>query len=280
MRHDPRRHRQILGFDRLEGRVLSSATIISGPRMARTALFARIPARNVSDASPGETAILAAINGGAGHEFASLIRKQASFSKIMAITAGFSSGAITEYRVVGAAFKIANLQPAYAGLPHDPLSLTVGGGVLLKGRKIELGMIVRGPFTTYPRATYIVFAIDRGTGARVGPTFASRPGITPDALVTVKVGPYGQGNSAVITDLTTGMTQSLRPPAIRVEGPVLRILVPASQLPTKGLPISKYRFAIWSQLEPAGGIENVGSFLPEATMIPIGVETNVRPPKF
>ena len=61
-------------------------------------------------------------------------------------------------------FKTADWQPGYTGFPHDPLSLTVAGAVVLKNKKIELGAIVRGPFTTYPGTTDIVFAINRGAG--------------------------------------------------------------------------------------------------------------------
>ena len=92
---------------------------------------------------------------------------------------------------------------------------------------------MRGPFTTTPFATDIVFAINRGAGARIGPAFASRPGITPDALVTVTVGPYGQGNSATLTDLTTGTTTPISVP-ISVAGPTVRILLPQSLLPSEG----------------------------------------------
>jgi hypothetical protein len=223
---------------------------------------------------------LNALAGGPGHEFTTLIRKQRSMQQILAIVGGFRSGAMTEYQLPGAVFKIANLQHGYTGLPHDPLSLTVGGAVLLKGRKIELGAIVRGPFVTYPGTTYIVFGIDRGAGSRLGPVFPSRPGITPDALVTVTVGPYGRSNSATITDLTTGQTQALDPSHIQVRGPVVRLLVSAGQLPSEGVPLNKYRFAVWTRIAETGGIENVGSFAPENAMVPLGVETNVAPPRF
>ena len=169
-----------------------------------------------------------------------------------------------------------NLQPGYTGLPHDSFALQAGGAVLLKKKHIELGAIVRGPFTTTPFATEIVFAINRGAGARIGPAFASRPGITPDALVTVTVGPYGQGNSASLTDLTTGTTMPISAP-ISVAGPTVRILLNQSQLPSEGFPVKKYQFAIWTASEANAPIQDVGSFIPEDSMIPIGVETNVNP---
>jgi len=277
MRHDARKSNRNLAFEPLEGRALMSASGIRAPRHAEAAMLARAEAPKINDASIGESIILNAMFGGAGHEFISLAEREVH--NINAVVSGFQSGAITQYTAAGMVFKTANWQTGYTGFRHDPLSLTVGGGVLLKGKKIELAAIVRGPFTTYPGTTDIVFAINRGSGAQLGPYFASRPGITPDALVTVTVGPFGQSNSATITDLTTGSTQPLNPPEIQVAGPVVRLLVSTSQLPSKGLPVSKYQFVVWTETQLDAGYQDVGSFAPEGSMIPLGVETNIKPPK-
>jgi len=277
MRRNARSRTRKLGFDALEGRALLSASGLRAPRHAGAAILDRVDVRKITDASPGQTAILNAIFGGAGHEFVTLSQREVH--NINAVVSGFQSGAITQFTAAGLVFKIPNWQIGYPGFRHDTLSATVGGGVLLKGKKIELAAIVRGPFTTYPGTTYIVFAINRGAGARLGPYFASRPGITPDALVTVTVGPFGQSNSATITDLTTGTSQPLTPPEIQVSGPVVRLLVSTSQLPSKGLPVTKYQFAVWTETEPDAPYQDVGSFVPEESMIPIGVETNNKPPK-
>ena len=134
-------------------------------------------------------AILSAIFGGAGHEFVTLAQRE--IHNIGGVAGGFESGRLKQFTVPGLVFKIANWQSGYTGFPHDPQALTVAGAVLLKRRQIELAAIVRGPFTTYPGTTYVVFAVDRGAGRRLGPVFPERPGITPDALVTVRVGPDG-----------------------------------------------------------------------------------------
>jgi hypothetical protein len=277
IRHGTRLRNRNLGFERLEGRALLSMAGMQAPHVSGVALVARRHAPAIAAASPGKIAILNAMAGGAGHEFITLALREVR--NINAVLRGFRSGAITQFTVAGMVFKIPNLQSGYTGLPHDPLSLTVGGGVLLKGRKIELAAVVRGPFTTYPGTTEIVFAINRGAGARLGPAFAGRPGITPDALVTVTVGPYGRSNSATITDLTTRTTQPLNPSAIQVAGPVVRLLVSTGQLPSEGLSVKKYEFAVWTEIQLDGGFQSVGSFAPEYAMIPIGVETNVRPPR-
>ena len=263
-----------LGFDKLEGKTLLSAAGVRPVHQPVAALFARMHEPKITDASPGEAAFLNAIFGGAGHEFVALAQKEVR--NLIGVIAGFESGAIRQYNIPGLAIKSPpNLQSGYTGLPHDAFALQAAGAVYLKGKKIELAAIVRGPFTTTPFATSIVFAINRGAGGRIGPAFASRPGITPDALVTVTVGPFGRNNSATITDLTTGSTVPISAP-ISVKGPTLRILLPASLLPSEGLQIQKYNFAVWTEAEPNAPIQDVGSFMPEDSMIPIGVETNVR----
>jgi hypothetical protein len=229
---------------------------VSAVKPTRGEAAALLDLRAFPSASPGETAILNAYFGGAGHEFVTLIEKEVK--NLPAVIGGFESGAIKSYSVPGVAIKSPpNLQPGYTGLPHDALALNVGGAVYLKKKKIELAAIVRGPFTTYPGTTSIVFALDRGAGASLGPAFASRAGITPDALVTV-----------------TKTTVPISDP-IKVAGPTVRILLPASLLPSKGRPIKAYQFAVWTETEPGVSISGVGSFLPEDSMVPIGVETNV-----
>ena len=253
---------------------MMSTAGVMGLHQPVAAALARLHEPKITDASPGETAFLNAIFGGAGHEFVALAQKEVK--NLIAVIAGFESGAIKQYNIPGLAIKSPpNLQSGYTGLPHDSFALQAAGAVLLKAKKIELAAIVRGPFTTTPFATSIVFAINRGAGGRIGPAFASRPGITPDALVTVTVGPFGKNNSATITDLTTGMTHAISAP-ISVAGPTVRILLPASSLPSEGFTTQKYKFAVWTESQPNSPIQEVGSFIPEDSMIPIGVETNLN----
>jgi hypothetical protein len=263
-----------LGFEQLEGRMLLSITGIDPPKSA-AAQFGRVKPAYVKVSPPGEQAILNAYFGGAGHEFVMLAQRDVKNPST--VISGFETGTITQYSGPGLAVKIPNLQSGYTGLPHDALSLNIGGAILVKGKRNELACIVRGPFTTSPRTTYIVFALNRGAGDRLGPAFSGRPGITPDALVTVTVGPGGRSNSATITDLTSGSTVPLVTPVIRVNGPVLRVLVPASALPSEGFPVNKYTFAVWTEAQLNAAYPSVGSFVPEDAMIPIGVLTNVQP---
>jgi hypothetical protein len=263
-----------LRLESLEGRALLSGLGPEPPHGTGAAILARVREPKLAFNSAGESAVINALLGGAGHEFVALAQKEVK--NPLAVAAGYANGTITQYIVPGIVLKQINLQSGYTGLPHDVLALNIGGAVALKNKKIELGAIVRGPFTTTPFASEIVFAINRGAGQRLGPYYPSRPGITPDALVTVTVGPYGQNNSATITDLTTGTTQPISSPVISVAGPTVRILLNDSQLPSEGFRLKQYTFAVWTATEPNAPIQDVGSFAPEDSMVPIGVETNVR----
>jgi hypothetical protein len=268
-----KRRRQDPRVESLEGRTLLSGLGIDRPHGDGSAILARSSVSKASFNSAGESAILNALLGGAGHEFVALALKEVK--NPLGVAAGFADHTITQYTVPGLVVKQINLQSGYTGPPHDSFALNIGGAVVLKRKKIELGAIVRGPFTTTPFATDVVFALNRGAGQRLGPYYPGRPGITPDALVTVAVGPYGQGNSATYTDLTTGTTTPISSPVISVAGPTVRILLDTSQLPSEGFSLKHYTFAVWTESQPNAPFQDVGSFVPEDSMIPIGVETNV-----
>jgi hypothetical protein len=269
------RRRQKFQVETLEGRALLSGAGVERPHGHEAAILARLQGPRFSFSSAGKSAVINALLGGAGHEFVALGLKEVK--NPLGVAAGFAAHTITQYTVPGIVVKQINLQSGYTGLPHDILALNIGGAVVLKHNQIELGAIVRGPFTTTPFGTNIVFALNRGAGGRMGPYYPGRPGITPDALVTVSVGPYGQGNSATITDLTTGTTQPISSPVISVKGPTVRILLDANQLPSEGFKVKHYTFAVWTATQPNAPIQDVGSFVPEDSMVRIGIETNVGP---
>jgi hypothetical protein len=275
MNPDRRRVCTALQVESLEGKLLMSQMALERPHNEAAAVVAQRQLPKFSYPASGASAVMNAIFGGAGHEFVTLALKEVH--NVVGIASQFEAGTRTQFTAPGLVFKTANWQSGYTGFPHDPQSLTVAGAILLKRKEIELGAIVRGPFVSYPGTTYVVFALNRGAGARLGPVFPERPGITPDALVTVTVRPYGINNSATLTDLTTGTTVPINVP-IQVAGPVVRLLVPTSMLPSEGLPISKYRFAVYNQLVANGTYAQTGSFAPEDSMVPIGVETNIAPP--
>jgi hypothetical protein len=57
----------------------------------------------------------------------------------------------------------------------------------------------------------------------------------------------------------------------------VRILLDESQLPSEGFKLKHYTFAVWTATQPNAPIQDVGSFVPEDSMVPLGIETNARP---
>jgi hypothetical protein len=231
------------------------------------------PAPAIATDPAGVAAVLSALSGGMGSEWVALVRAQVK--NLGAILGGFVSGRYTSYSISGLTVKTPTVQPQFTGQPYDQLLPTMAGAAVFKGNVLELGAIMRGPFHD-PAPSYYVFAINRGAGTRLGPTFASRPAITSDALVTLTVGPYGSSASGTITDQTTGAVQPIASSSIKIQGPVVRVYLNINQFPSKGWPIQKYRFAFWTQTQAVADIASVADFAPESTMIPIAVMKGVR----
>ena len=255
----------------LEARsLLSGFKPLSRPALS-SAMIGQVHPTIATDPA-GIAAIMSALEGGMGREWVSLIR--AEVRNPLAVIAGFSTGKYTSYSISGLTAETPSVQPAFAGRPYDQLLATVAGAAVFKGNVLELGAIMRGPFHD-PAQSYYVFAFNRGAGASQGPTFTSRPEITPDALVTLTVGPYGSSATGTITDLTTHSTQAIPSSSIEIRGPVVRVFLKTTQLPSKGWPLQKYRFAFWTQTQPGNNISTVASFAPGSSMIPIGVHKSV-----
>jgi hypothetical protein len=188
-------------------------------------------------------------------------------------------GGSIEYRVNGlAAEKPPYLLRSYNGRAHDRVAPLAVGAVALKHNLIELAAIMRGPFTKFNGTDYVVWGINRGSGGSLPAILPSEPWVAADALVTVAVGPNGASYSGTITDRTTGATQAIDPRNIQVKGPVVRVLLDASQLPSKGWTVNRYQFVVWTT-DPLGTspIGSLASIVPQDQMIPIGVEVGVNP---
>ena len=281
-----------LSVDALEGRQLLSGldvSMLQGPG-ARAALIGRVNAGlptgrpNVGVPIGGVnagaiktdpaavTAILDALGGGIGSEWTTLIRRQVR--NPTAVVRRFVAGQTAAFSATGITFRTPAEQPAFTGRPYDQLLPLAAGGAVFRNNVMEFATILRGEFRN-PDTSYYVFAVDRGAGASRGPTFASRPGITPDALVTITVGPFGSSPSGEIRDLVDGSVRAIDPSRIAIRGATLRVFLDASQLPSRGAQLPRYRFAMWTQTSPGADIANVASFAPDASMIPIAVMRNV-----
>lgn len=277
------RKRAVIGLavESLEGRALLSGAAVSLPpalasRLAQVSAALAIP-RGVKIDPAGVAAVMNALNGGAGSEFVTLVRRGAP--NLLNVVRQFMSGARTEFVAPGVVAKIPRWNPAYTGTRYDHLTATLAGAVVLPGNRLELAAVMRGPFDEAVPCQ-LVFGINRGAGGSLGPIFSSRPGLTPDALVTINVGPYGQNNTATVTDLRTGVITPLDASSVQVIGAVSRVYVPLSLLPSTGATTANYKFAMWTRASADGGIENVGSFLPDAqgSMVPVGI-LNPTPPR-
>jgi hypothetical protein len=250
----------------LEGRALLSA---GGAGLARAARAVAVPAAfriPTGPATPSEVSqVIKALRSGAGAEFLTLLRRDVK--NYRTVIAGFSLGLIREYSVPGIVLKTPRFQDLYTGTRWDQLSVTAAGAVLAGRNRLVLGAILRGPIDEPTTSTY-VFGIDRNGNLPPGP-FAGRPNIRHDATVTVNVD-AGGGVAGFVTDLNTGATTALSRRAIQIRGATLRVTVNPKLLPSTGAAVSRYRFAFWARSAP-GGIENVASFAPEESSIPIGV---------
>lgn len=256
----------------LEDRALMSHVGPMPFRPAHPALVRHVPNQIATDPA-GIAAIRTALSGGMGSEWTTLVRTRVR--NLNAVIGGFISGRITEYSIPGMTAKTPAVQPLFVGQPYDQLLPTIVGAAVFRRNVLELGAVMRGPFHN-PATSYYVFAFNRGAGAGLGPTFAARPAITPDALVTLTVGPYGSTASGTLTDLTDGSVQPISSSSISIRGPVVRVYLNANQLPSKGWPLQRYRFAFWTQTQPGNDITTVADFAPETSMIPIAVLRNVR----
>jgi len=261
-----------ISVESLEGRALLSGGATAPWPRAPAAAIGRLQASAIQTDPAGVSAIMDALGGGLGSEWAALIRRQVR--NPLSVVSGFVSGRTTAYSVPGLTFRTPASQSEFAGRVYDQLLPTVAGAAVFKGNVFELATILRGLFRN-PESSQYVFALDRGAGARLGAVFASRPGITPDALVTITVGPFGSSASGTIRDLTDGATQEIDPARISIRGATLRVFLDTGQLPSRGARLARYRFSMWTQTQPGSDIADVAGFAPDAKMVPIAVLKNI-----
>jgi hypothetical protein len=249
----------------LEGRAVPSGLAL--PVSLQSALLQGIGHGAIKTTPAGVSAVTSALGGGSGSEFVNLVRHE--LKNPGALLQQFESGAASAASIPGAAARKATILSTFTGAHYDYQAIVAAGAILLPSGTLELGAILRGPNRS-PAPAYFVFGIDRGSGAHLGPLFAVRPGITPDALVTITTQPNNSSVAGTISDLDTGAVTTLAPSAIQAKGSTLRVFVPVSELPSTGVRPDQYRFAFWTQSEPGNNMANVGSFLPDTTMIPVG----------
>ena len=191
-----------------------------------------------------------------------LIRRQVP--NLSRVIRGFVSGQRDQFTTNGLAVKTPRFEDAYTGVRLDQLSATAAGAILLPDGRLELAGIMRGPIDDGRLSVYS-FGIDRGGSLATAP---NRPGIRYDALVTVSRD--ASGVSGTILDLETNTTTPIDPSNIQIVGPTLRVFINPSTLPSNGLSLNRYRFALWTSNSHTGRPETIASFVPGAESIPIG----------
>jgi hypothetical protein len=255
----------------LEGRALPGAAVpIERGAVPVPAALVRSRAMTIDQGAVA--AIRSSIGGGSGAEWAATIRKQVR--NPVSVVARFVSGRITSHTVTGITFRIPATQPAFTGQVYDQLLPTVAGASFFKNDVFEMAAILRGPFRN-PATSYYVFALDRGAGASLGPVFADRPGIVADTLVTITVGPFGANPAGELLDLTNSSRQTIDPAKISIRSATLRVLLDARNLPAGLVPISQYRFNMWTQTQPGDDLANVAGFALDDAMARVAVQNSI-----
>jgi hypothetical protein len=162
----------------------------------------------------------------------------------------------------------------YTGPKRDSLDVVAAGARLFPGGMIVLSGATHGEFVAGPPATY-VFGIDRNGHLPPGP-FPGRPNIRFDALVVVTLKSPPAPPTATVMDLKTGKNKALPQNAITFKSRQLFVDLNARLLPSRGLPVDQYRVNFWAR-KAAGKPNLIASFVPEASMFPIGPGSHRTP---
>lgn len=240
-------------IEAVEGRILLSGMTSWKPQ---TAALVRV----ASDGN-GASAILSALRGGQGAEFATLLRRQVRNPQ--SVLRGFALGTRTKLEVPGFAGVKPSFLESYTGPRFDQFKPTAAGAVLLaNGKTLSLGAIMDGPID-YPLPVHYTWGLDLGRGASV--PWAGHPGVKADTLITVSRSETGAVR-LTLTDLVAGTTQDLDPRLVKIAGPTVRLRLKLTQLPGGGAGARTGTFSFWSQSDLTGGAESVGAVLGDPSL--------------
>lgn len=166
----------------------------------------------------------------------------------------------------GVVTKTPSFYPFYTGPRWPELNAVKASGELIAGRTFVFTGTNQAPITQGP-ATY-VWGVDRNGHLPPGP-FAGRPNVTFDAVIVVRLD-ASLATTAQVMDLAGGATTNLPASAVRIRGATIRVKVPASLLPSTGLPPSQYGFNFWPEDGGPPVSASVASFLPGSTDAQVG----------
>lgn len=165
----------------------------------------------------------------------------------------------------GVVSKTPSFYSFYTGPHLAELNAVKASGKLIAGRTFVFTGTNQGRINQGPAA--YVWGVDR-SGQSSAP-FEGRPGVTLDAVVVVRLDP-SLAMTAQVIDLASGATTDLPARAVRIHGATIRVKVPASALPSTGLPLSQYRFNYYPEDGGPPVSASVASFLPEFTDVQVG----------
>jgi hypothetical protein len=257
--------------DSLESRVVLSA---ARPSLASVVASAVGGAHStaIPDVGPGDIGrILRAIRGGAGAEIVTALRRQGV--NPLSIVGRFLSGQ-REVVYKGFAAKVPLSNPEFDGALWDQLNANITSAIFTN-RGLSLSAMMRGPIDAPVYAQY-VWAFDRGarSPALIQP-FASRPSIQFDVAVVVTRQADGVV-TAEVRDYVSGLTTPLDPATVRMDGPVVRLVVDPSLLPRQSLAQNKFRATFFVRTADDFQFSHVASVLPEMRSFTVG---DIRTPR-
>ncbi len=147
----------------------------------------------------------------------------------------------------------------YVGPRHPDLDVRAGE-VSYDGTSYRFYSRFAGPVGLTPGAVY-VWGVNRGQGtARFGPLAT---GVLFDAVISLTV-----GGDATVRDLLTGTATVLPPASVQRIGKQLEITVPASLLPSTGLPQAHFTANLWPRSGAAGNTA-ISDFAPDNSNAPV-----------
>jgi hypothetical protein len=154
----------------------------------------------------------------------------------------------------------------YTGPQWADLNAVKASGKLVSGRTFVFTGTNQGRINQGPAA--YVWGVDRNGNLPPG-AFPDRPGVTFDAVVVVRLDASLTPTAQVI-DLTSGASTDLPASSVRIRGATIRVKLPASLLPSTGLPPGQYGFNYWPEDGGPPIPSSIASFAPESTDAQVG----------
>jgi hypothetical protein len=169
----------------------------------------------------------------------------------------------------GVAAKFPRFYELYTGNKLPELNAMSASVKLLPSNTFQFMATNRGMISPTVPALF-VFGIDRNGNLPTGP-FPNRPNIKFDAVAVVTINPSSAPTAAVIDLAHGGAATTLSSNEFKIQGRHIELSIPASLLPSTGLPPSQFRFNYWPEAFPGFSSNLVASFLPEFSTAQVGV---------